>query len=230
MGSAPSSMIQDEDGAIKKVIVIGLDGLEPGIVSRLLESDQLPNLARLKKQGGFARVATTRPAQTPVAWSTFATGTNPGGHGIFDFLRRNPKNYLPELALNRYEQKNVFLPPKAVNLRRGVPVWEVLAAAGKSSTVLRCPCTYPPDRVRGQMLSGMGVPDLRGGLGTATFYTSSDAVTPRESEQVVRPRAVGEGVFTTYLIGPRNPKASGNLRIEVTLKINPRRPEDHAPV
>ena len=110
-----------------------------------------------------------------MAWSTFATGTNPGGHGIFDFLRRNPKNYLPELALNRYEQKNAFLPPKAVNLRRGVPVWELLAAAGKSSTVLRCPCTYPPDRVRGQMLSGMGVPDLRGGLGTSTFYTSSDA-------------------------------------------------------
>ena len=143
----------------------------PRIVSRLLEAGQLPNLARLKEQGGFTRVATTRPAQTPVAWSTFATGTNPGGHGIFDFLRRNPKNYLPELALNRYEQKNAFLPPKAVNLRRGTPVWELLAAAGKSSTVLRCPCTYPPDRVRGQMLSGMGVPDLRGGLGTSTFYT-----------------------------------------------------------
>ena len=210
-----------EDGAIKKVIVIGLDGLDPRIVERLLDSDQLPNLARLREQGGFARVATTRPAQTPVAWSTFATGVNPGGHGIFDFLRRNPKNYLPELALNRYEQKNAFLPPKAVNLRRGVPVWELLAAAGKSSTVLRCPCTYPPDRMRGQMLAGMGVPDLRGGLGTSTFYSSSEAVTARESEQVVRPQATGQGVFTTYLIGPRNPKGGGDLKIEVTIKINP---------
>ncbi len=209
------------DGVIKKVIVIGLDGLEPAIVSRLLEANQLPNLARLKEQGGFARVATTRPAQTPVAWSTFATGANPGGHGIFDFLRRNPKNYLPELALNRYEQKNAFLPPKAVNLRRGMPIWELLAAAGKSSTVLRCPCTYPPDRCRGTMLSGMGVPDLRGGLGTATFYTSNDAVTPRESEQVVRPQQAGEGVFTTHLIGPRNPKGGGDLRIDVTLRIDP---------
>ena len=199
-----------EDGAIKKVIVIGLDGLEPRIVTRLLESGQLPNLARLKEQGGFARVATTRPAQTPVAWSTFATGTNPGGHGIFDFLRRNPKNYLPELALNRYEQKNAFLPPKAVNLRRGVPVWELLAAAGKSSTVLRCPCTYPPDRVRGQMLSGMGVPDLRGGLGTSTFYTSSDAVTARESEQVVRPQAAGAGRF--HNLPDRSSQSQGGRR------------------
>ena len=168
-----------EDGAIKKVIVIGLDGLDPGIVSRLLEAGQLPNLARLREQGGFARVATTRPAQTPVAWSTFATGTNPGGHGIFDFLRRNPKNYLPDLALNRYEQKNAFLPPKAVNLRRGTPVWELLKAAGRGATVLRCPCTYPPDPVRGRMLSGMGVPDLRGGLGTATFYTTERRASSR---------------------------------------------------
>jgi predicted AlkP superfamily phosphohydrolase/phosphomutase len=189
-------------------------------VARLLEANQLPNLARLKVQGGFARVATTRPAQTPVAWSTFATGTNPGGHGIFDFIRRNPNTYLPELALNRYEQKNVFLPPKAVNLRRGVPIWELLAAAGVGSTVLRCPCTYPPDRVAGRLLSGMGVPDLRGGLGTSTFYSLSERDVPRESEQVVRPQPVGEGTFSTYLIGPRNPKATGDLRLDVTLKVD----------
>ena len=71
------------------------------------------------------------------------------------------------------------------------------------------------------MLSGMGVPDLRGGLGTSTFYTSADAVTARESEQVVRPQAVGSGVFTTHLIGPRNPKGGGDLHVEVTLKIDP---------
>ena len=156
------------DGAVKKVIVIGLDGLSPAIVDRLLAAGQLPNLARLREQGGYSRVATTRPAQTPVAWSTFATGVNPGGHGIFDFLRRNPKNYLPDLALNLYEQKNAFLPPRAVNLRGGTPIWELLKAAGRGATVLRCPCTYPPDPIRGRMLSGMGVPDLRGGLGTAT--------------------------------------------------------------
>jgi len=205
---------------IKKVIVIGLDGLDPGIVSRLLEQYQLPHLARLREQGGVARVATTRPAQTPVAWSTFATGTNPGGHGIFDFLRRNPKTYLPDLALNRYEQKNTFLPPKAVNLRRGTPMWDILKAAGLGTTVLRCPCTYPPDSMRGSMLSGMGVPDLRGGLGTATFYTTNDAVKPRESENVVRLQLVADGVFSTHLIGPRNPKTGDDLRIEITLRVD----------
>jgi predicted AlkP superfamily phosphohydrolase/phosphomutase len=214
-------VIQQEVGIIKKVIVLGLDGLDPGIVSALLETGQLPNLARLREQGGFARVATTRPAQTPVAWSTFATGTNPGGHGIFDFLRRDPKTYLPDFGLNRYEQKNAFLPPRAVNLRRGIPVWDILKSAGINSTILRCPCTFPPDSVRGRMLSGMGVPDLRGGLGTATFYTTSETVQPRESENVVRIQPGADGVFSTYLIGPRNPKARADLRVEISFRVDP---------
>src|SRR4051794_18192557 len=157
----------------------------------MLAAGELPNLARLRAAGGYARVATTTPAQTPVAWSTFATGTNPGGHGIFDFLRRDPRTYLPDLALNRYEQKNAFSAPRAVNLRRGTPVWEILGAHDIPSTVVRCPCTYPPDPVRGRLLAGLGVPDLRGGLGTATLYTTDESTRRGEAEQVVvlRPEA-----------------------------------------
>src|SRR5438309_11378199 len=99
----------------------------------MLSAGELPNLAKLGSTGGLARVATTAPAQTPVAWSTFATGTNPGGHGVFDFLRRDPATYLPDSGLSRHEQKNAFLPPRAVNLRRGTPVWDRLSAAGIGS-------------------------------------------------------------------------------------------------
>src|SRR5437764_4307307 len=127
----------------KRVIVIGLDGLEPSLVEAMLAAGELPNLAKLVSPGGLARVGTTSPAQTPVAWSTFATGMNPGGHGIFDFLRRDPQSYLPDNGLNRHEHKNPLLPPRAVNLRRGAPVWERLTGAGVPSIVLRCPCTYP---------------------------------------------------------------------------------------
>jgi hypothetical protein len=101
----------------QRVLVLGLDGLEPRLVEPVLAAGRLPALARLRASGGYARVATTSPAQTPVAWSTFATGVNPGGHGIFDFLRRDPATYLPDLALNRYEQKNAFVPPGAGALR-----------------------------------------------------------------------------------------------------------------
>ena len=204
---------------MKKVIVIGLDGFEPKIVEPMIRDGELPNLARLSKQGGFSRVRTTYPAQTPVAWSTFATGTNPGAHGIFDFIRRDPKTYLPDLSMNRYEQKNAFLPPKAVNLRRGTPFWELLSAAGLPSTIVRFPCTYPPDNIRGRMLAGMGVPDLRGGLGTSTFYTSEDAVHAEESENVLRVTPQGN-VIKTHIIGPRNPKTRSDFQFEVTIEVD----------
>jgi predicted AlkP superfamily phosphohydrolase/phosphomutase len=219
-----------KDLVMKRVIVIGLDGLEPKIVESMLAAGELPNLQRLRAQGGYGRVATTSPAETPVAWSTFATGTNPGGHGIFDFIRRDPATYLPDLALNRYEQKNALSPPRAVNLRRGTPVWDVLSAAGVAATVLRCPCTYPPDPVRGRMLSGMGVPDLRGGLGTATFYTSAEGAAPRESENVVRVAAEG-ATIATHLIGPRHPRTREDVRLDLTIRVDRagRRVVIHAP-
>jgi hypothetical protein len=205
--------------AIKKVVVIGLDGLEPKIVSGMLDAGDLPNLARLKLQGGFSRVQTTFPAQTPVAWSTFSTGTNPGGHGIFDFIRRDPKTYLPDFSLNRYEQKKVYLPPKAVNLRRGTPVWELLSSAGIPSSIIRCPCTYPPDTIQGRMLAGMGVPDLRGGLGTSTFYSSKEGLEPREGENVVSVLANGHDRITSYIIGPRNPTTREAVQFAIKIQV-----------
>ncbi len=184
-----------------------------------MASGALPALARLRDAGAYARLATTFPAQTPVAWSTFATGANPGVHGIFDFLRRDPETYLPDLSLNRYEQKNAFVPPKAVNLRRGTPIWELLAAAGIPSTVIRCPCTYPPDQVKGRLLGGMGVPDLRGGLGTPTFFTSRDGVFPGESERVTRVVLEGSRV-RTQLVGPRLPRG-GDATVDLTAEVDP---------
>ena len=216
-------------GNVKKTIVIGLDGLAPEIVEPLLASGGLPGMARLGDQGGFARLQTTSPAQTPVAWSTFATGLNPGGHGIFDFIRRDPRTYLPQLAFSRYEQKSPLLPPKAVNLRRGEAIWEHLGRRGIPSVVLRCPCTYPPDRVRGRLLSGMGVPDLRGGLGTSTMYRggngsgngNNDGQRDQHAERnVVRVEADADGTFRTALLGPLSPKDRAPARFDVAIELN----------
>src|SRR5689334_16406020 len=214
----PNKEVRDP---MKRVIVVGLDGLEPRIVESMLERGELPNLDAVRRRGGYSRVATTTPAQTPVAWSSFATGTNPGGHGIFDFLRRDPKTYLPDLALNRYEQKNAFTPPRAVNRRGGTPVWSILADAGVNASVVRCPCTYPPDPVRGRLLSGMGVPDLRGGLGTSTFYTTAEGVAPGEAERVVPLRRGPDGSLAAHLIGPRNPRDGSDAKVEFTLHPDP---------
>ena len=191
----------------KKVIVIGLDGLEPTIVESMLERGELPNLARIRNSGFYSRLRTTYPAQTPVAWSSFATGTNPGGHGIFDFISRDPQTYLPDAALSHFEPpKNLFAAPRVVNQRKGELLWNALTKAGVPSVVLRCPCTFPPDEINGRMLAGVGVPDLRGAQSKGTFYTQDKTSQPRESEQFV---ALGNGdVLTTHVIGPRNTKQS----------------------
>ncbi len=204
----------------KKAIVIGLDGLEPSVVEAMLERGELPHFARLRREGSYLRLATTYPAQTPVAWSSFATGTNPGGHGVFDFVRRDIDTYLPDFALSHFEPpKNAFSPPRVVNQRRGVPFWQLLGSAGIPAVVLRCPVTFPPDEMRGRMLSGVGVPDLRGSQGTGTFYTQDRAERAKENEQVVCLDA-GDA-FTTHLIGPRNTRVKPpadticDIRVEV---------------
>jgi len=205
----------------RKAIVIGLDGLEPSIVEAMMERGELPAFSRLRSQGCYSHLATTYPAQTPVAWSSFATGTNPGGHGVFDFVKRDPATYLPDFALTRFEKpKNSFTPPRVVNQRRGVPFWRLLGAAGIPATILRCPCTFPPDDFNGRMLSGVGVPDLRGSQGTGTFYTRRQDAEAKESENLAVLAPEGDA-FETYLVGPRNTRATpaedtrAPIRIEV---------------
>ncbi|ADV60886.1 type I phosphodiesterase/nucleotide pyrophosphatase [Isosphaera pallida ATCC 43644] len=203
---------------VRRVIVIGLDGLSPRLIEEFQGRGELPHLAELRRRGGFSTVATTAPAQTPVAWSSFATSRNPGGHGIFDFLTRDPASHRVDMALNRYERPNPLLPPRVVNLRGGDPVWSVLARAGIPSQVLRPPCAYPPDPGQGQirLLSGLGVPDLRGGFGTATFFTEEPEVRALESERVVRLERKPNGELVGSLIGPRD--AKGDLVREIKLK------------
>ena len=84
--------------AAERVIVLGFDGVDAGYTERWMNEGKLPNLARLRAEGTFRPLRPTIPAQTPVSWSTFSTGIDPGRTGIFDFLRRDPKTYLPLFA------------------------------------------------------------------------------------------------------------------------------------
>src|SRR5437870_3994897 len=84
--------------AQQKVIVLGFDGVDARYTEKWMNEGKLPNLARLRQMGTFRPLRPTIPAQTPVSWSTFSTGIDPGRTGIFDFLRRDPKTYLPFFA------------------------------------------------------------------------------------------------------------------------------------
>ncbi len=204
---------------MKRVVVVGLDGLDPGLAESWMTAGALPNLARLRARGGYRRLATTLPAQTPVAWSSFATGTNPGGHGIYDFLSRDPSAYRPEIALYGVERRGGFLPPRPVNHREGTPFWQRLGDADIPSVIIRHPCMFPPPRVSGsRILAGVGVPDLRGGFGTGTVYTSSPDLEAGEGERVVPIEPDGSGVARSQLIGPRG--KDGDLTLDLDLRFD----------
>lgn len=167
---------------VKRVVILGLDGMEPSLAEKYMAEGRMPNLAKLAGQGCYKKLATTAPPLSPVAWSTFLTGCNPGKHNIFDFLTRDTRTYLPLLssvnivadALPR-KFGPIRLPGRKADirlLRKGKPFWNVLGEHGIFSNIIRVPITFPPERFRGVLLSAMCVPDLRGTQGTFSFYST----------------------------------------------------------
>jgi predicted AlkP superfamily phosphohydrolase/phosphomutase len=168
---------------VKKVIILGLDGLDPTLTEQWMEQGKLPHLARLRDRGSYTRLRTTFPALSPVAWSTFATGVNPARHNIFDFLNRDMRTYAPELSSarvrppSRYFRLFKWLIPLdrgSVELRRkSEPFWKILGRNAIGSTILRVPITFPPEPFNGRVLAAMSTPDLRGTQGTFSWFSTT---------------------------------------------------------
>ena len=165
----------------RKVIVLGIDGMDHGLLQAYIDEGRLPNFARLASEGGFAPLATTMPPLSPVAWSTFITGMDPGGHGIFDFLHRDPATMLPVEpfytigpAGRTLDFGSWVLPLSGGDIelyRHGQALWELLDAAGIETTIFRMPVNFPPVETGGRSFAGMGTPDILGGHGTYSFFT-----------------------------------------------------------
>ncbi|MFC1755487.1 alkaline phosphatase family protein [Thermoproteota archaeon] len=202
----------------KRIIILGLDGLSPDIIENLINEGKLPNFARLKEMGSYRHLTTTNPSQSPIAWSGFATGQNPGRHGLFDFIKRNPDNYMLEISQTNIKDG------KAQPIRSGKSFWHYTSQKKIPTTVIACPVTFPPDDIYGKMLSGMGVPDILGTQGTFTFYTS---------EEIEQDKDIGGKVFKVTrkpqirleLIGPRQALARGEVQ-NVTFPFNVKLNED----
>jgi predicted AlkP superfamily phosphohydrolase/phosphomutase len=152
----------------KKVIVIGIDGMDPRLSEQMMNAGKLPNLARLREQGGFSPLGTSIPPQSPVAWANFINGSGPGSHGIFDFIHRHP-----------HEQCKPFnsvadtVDGQTKLQRQGEPFWDFLDAAGIPATFYDLPSNYPPSKSQHghcRCLSGMGVPDMLGTYGTYQHF------------------------------------------------------------
>lgn len=208
-----------------KVILLGMDGLDPKILGHLMQRGDLPNFSRLSQTGVYSPLATSNPAQSPVAWASIATGKNPGYHGIFDFLNRRVTDYMPELAILKINPKNTFGKREAMFLpvMHGNSFWDYTATHNIPSTVLKWPMTFQPKQNQTRLYAGLGVPDIKGGLGKYTFYTSKDIPQNAEGqEKVVRVHVNGDTI-KTHIFGPNIAKLMSRelAKADMIIKIIP---------
>jgi len=221
----------------ERVVILGLDGLEPTLVEKFMDEGKCPHLDAIRKEGSYARLETTTPSISPVAWSSFMTGTEPSKHNIFDFLSRDPKTYLPELSSARIGKPKKVLSfgpyniplskPEIRGMRKSVPFWKILGENGIFSTVLRVPITFPPEKFAGHCLSGMCAPDLKGSQGTFSFYTSDPEKIQRRESGLSVPVEVKANRVETYISGPENTllKKSEEIRLALRIHLHPEKDE-----
>jgi predicted AlkP superfamily phosphohydrolase/phosphomutase len=216
----------------RRVIVLGFDGMDYGLTKSLMAQGRLPAFARLATMGSFAPLGTSIPPQSPVAWSGFITGLDPGGHGIFDFVHRDPKTMTPYLSTSRAVAADTFVkigryqfPLSAGRvelLRHGMPFWQVLESHGIDTTIVRMPANFPPSGAASRELSGMGTPDILGTYGTFSFYTSAAASGGAHdvSGGAIYPVGVEGGVVHATLHGPDNPFLRESTKIEAPFTVH----------
>jgi predicted AlkP superfamily phosphohydrolase/phosphomutase len=220
-----------------RAIVLGVDGFDPILLERFVAEGLMPNCRRLMDSGSFRRLQTSDPPQSPVAWSNFISGTNPGGHGIFDFIARDPATMIPYHATARAEQAGTPLTigswkiplsaGRLNNLRRGPTFWMNLEEHAIPCTVLRVPANFPPAPGETVALSGMGTPDLLGGYGQFTYFTDDPKGrthdVPGGRIVHVEPK---EGRVECALPGPENSFTTDARSTEIpfTVYLDPDRP------
>ena len=201
--------------AKQRVFVLGFDGMDPTLVRKWMDEGKLPNLKRLSEQGTFAKLETTQPSESPVAWASFATGVNPGKHNIYDFLVRDLQTYFPDLAGVKKEPpvfKWGFLPvkaPKATSTRGGTSFWVHAGNDGVKSVVLTVPMTFPTEHVEhGQLLGGLPLPDIRGTIGFFNYWATDLSSFEEGNTEMggnLKRLLFEGGVARPLLKGPDNP-------------------------
>jgi predicted AlkP superfamily phosphohydrolase/phosphomutase len=214
----------------KRIVVLGFDGVDPNLLGKWMDEGHLPHLKELSGTGYFSPLRTTNPPQSPVAWSSFTAGTWPGDHGIFDFLNRDPKTYLPDVSYLSTEKPTFHFfdllldsPARAKSHRHGPSFWKVASDQDRKVVVLSVPYSFPPDSLNsGKMLSGLGVPDLRGTNSTFYYFSTdlsaSEAAKGAGGAKFVRIKKSGDRI-DTEIEGPVDPTADDYIRLSVPLSF-----------
>ncbi len=208
-----------------QTLILGFDSFDPVIFERLVGEGRLPHLARHADAGRYARLQVSDPPQTEVSWTSIATGADPGTHGIFDFVHRDPASYLPYVSLLPTRSSRVgvqFTPPVQANT-----IFEEAARLGYPATSLWWPATFPArPELPVNTIPGLGTPDLLGRLGVGAVYTTEVSRNDADSPKQKTPRRsmiqTGKGRFTAVLEGPMAKKGdqARAATVEMRLEVN----------
>lgn len=208
-------------GAGPRVLVLGFDGMDPILLEQFRSEGAMPNFDKFLAAGGQLKpFGTSTPPQSPVAWSNFITGMDPGGHGIFDFIHRDAKTMLPFFSASeakgaiRFWNIGSWKIPRGGgevrNLRHGTAFWELLADRGIDATIFKVPSNFPPVECEARSLSGMGTPDITGNYGISTLITDDPPVNRDLGGGRVVSVYLDRGRFTADLEGPPNAYREGD--------------------
>ncbi len=215
----------------KRVLLIGFDGMDYNLFRRFQkEGHKFPHFEKLAREGTFSPLWSTEPPISPVAWSTFTTGVNPGKHNIFDFLTTDRATYMPKMAGSDIIPPRRTLrvggwefplgSPKIELKRKSQSFWKIVGSKGVYASVLRMPFTFPPEKFYGSMLAGLGTPDLRGTQGSFSFYSDGAGESFDISDGVFEPlQPLGDGRFSGKIKGPGHPFRKGNPPLEVPFTL-----------
>jgi predicted AlkP superfamily phosphohydrolase/phosphomutase len=223
-----------DDGARARLIVLGVDGMDPVLTRRFMAEGRLPHLTALAREGSFLELETSIPPQSPVAWSHIISGAGSSQHGIYDFVHRDPATLRPYLstaapgpappALELFGRRLPLGGSEMRLLRVGEPFWAPLAAAGIATSVTRIPAHFPPsDDGQAQTLAGMGTPDLLGTYGTYQLFTDDPVQAARSLPAGIGHRLVWQpsGVAQAALTGPANPLRSDAAPLSLPVTVAP---------
>ena len=198
-----------------RTVILGFDSFDPVMFERALQTGKMNNLGKMVEAGGYSKLEVCSPPQTEVSWTSIATGVDPGSHGIFDFVHRDPKTYSAYVSLLPTRQSNLlgeqFLSPYTTKT-----FFEEAADMGYPATALWWPALFPArPEIPVATIPGLGAPDIRGQLGVGTFFTTE----PRamKKTRVIHLTSVGKDRFTALLDGP-NVKAKEGMR-PITLPV-----------
>lgn len=140
----------------KKHFVLGLDGFSYGLLEELMKREKMKNLRLFCNQNDLKSIHSIYPVISSVAWTSYATGVNPGEHNIYGFVDR------------RLQPFSLFIP--TANDRKYPTIWEKLSKCNKKVVVLNVPLTYPVIKVNGIMTSCFLTPSLNKATYPKDFY------------------------------------------------------------